>query len=174
MMMKNVLAVVLSLVFSVNAFGADFGIVDIQKVILSVEEGKAARSDLEKDIKAKEKEFLSQKKDLDKMNQDWKAQAALMSEDARREKQVEFQEKFMALRNEEMKFQQELKKREAQVTQMIAMKVAEMVNDMAKTKKIDVVFEANSSGLIYVKNPIDLTNDVIKVYDQEAKKISKK
>jgi outer membrane protein len=173
-MIKRGLISALGLVFSVNAFAAGFGIVDIQKVILSVEEGKSARANLEKEIKGKEKEFLSQKKDLDKMNKDWKAQAALMTEDARREKQVEFQEKFMALRNQEMKFQQELKKKEAEVTQMIAIKVAKMVNNMAKNKEIDVVFEANSSGLIYVKNPIDLTGDVIKVYDQEAKKVSKK
>lgn len=174
MIARIALATLLSAVFSVNAMASDFGIVDIQKVILSVDEGKAARADLEKEIKAKEKEFLSQKEELDKMNKDWKAQAALMTEDARRAKQVEFQEKFMALRNEEMQFQQSLKKKEAQVTQMIAMKVAKMVNDMAKSKKMKVVFEANSSGLIYVDNPVDLTNDVIKVYDSEAKKISKK
>lgn len=168
--------VVLSFLIFSNSYAeaAGYGIVDIQKVILSVEEGKTARAKLEKEIKAKEKEFLSQKKDLDKMNADWKAQSALMTEDARRQKQVEFQEKFMSLRNEEMKFQQELKKKEAEVTQMIAIKVAKMVNEMAKTKAIDVVFEANSSGLIYVKNPVDLTSDVIKVYDSEAKKVSKK
>ena len=39
-----------------------------------------------------------------------------------------------------MKFQQELKKKEAEVTQMIAIKVAKMVNEMAN-QSIDVVFE---------------------------------
>ena len=108
------------------------------------------------------------------MNKDWKTKSSLMSEKARREQQVEFQEKFMVLRNQEMQFQQELKKKEAEVTQMIALKVAKMVDKMAKTKKIDVVFEANSSGLIFVKNPVDLTPDVIKVYDTESKNISRK
>lgn len=157
-----------------HASATTFAIVDIQKVILSVEEGKSARSNLEKEIKAKEKEFIEQKKILDQMNKDWKTKSSLMSEKARREQQVEFQEKFMVLRNQEMQFQQELKKKEAEVTQMIALKVAKMVDKMAKTKKIDVVFEANSSGLIFVKNPVDLTPDVIKVYDTESKKISRK
>ena len=59
MIKKGLLALVLGSVFSVNAIAATFGIVDIQKVILSVEEGKTARAGLEKEIKAKEKFILS-------------------------------------------------------------------------------------------------------------------
>ena len=44
------------------------------------------------------------------MNQDWKTQAALLSEQAKMKKQQEFQQKFMQLRNDEMKFQQTIKK----------------------------------------------------------------
>ena len=79
-----------------------FGVVDMQQVILSVEEGKTARSQLEAEIKAKESELGKQKEELDKMNNEWKNQAALLSEDARMKKQQEFQEKFMTLRNAEM------------------------------------------------------------------------
>jgi outer membrane protein len=174
MILKSLIVGVLGLAFNFSALAAGYGVVDIQKVILSVDEGKAARAGLEKEIKAKEKEFITQKKELDKMNKEWTSQAALMSDDAKREKQMEFQEKFMALRNQEMKFQQELKQREAKVTQQIAVKVARMVNDMAKTRAVDIVFEANSSGLIYVKNPVDLTGDVIKLYDKKLKNVSKK
>lgn len=174
MVKKLLSAVVLGFLLSNVAQAAQFGVVDIQRVILSVEEGKSARSDLEKEIKEKEKSFMTQKKELDDMNQQWKSQSALMSEQARRDKQTEFQEKFMALRNEEMQFQQGLKKREGEATQAIAIKVAKMVTEMAQQRKLEIVFEANSSGLIYVKDPVDLTADVIKNYDSKNKNISKK
>lgn len=162
------------LLFSFSAFGGVYGIVDIQRVILTVEEGKTARNELESEIKAKQADFLKQKKELEKLNEDWKNQSALLSEQARRDKQMEFQNKFMNLNMEEKKFEQSLKRREAEATQKIAVKVASMVNKMAKDRKLKVVFEANSSGLIYVEDPVDLTADVIKNYDLEAKKVSKK
>ncbi len=143
-----------------------FGVVDMQAVILNVSEGKAARSTLEKEIKAKEKDFLKEKKELDKLNEDWKKQAAILSESARAKKQQEFQQRFMALRNSEMTFQQEIKRKEAKATQGIALKVAKIVEGIAKKQGLQGVFESNTAGLLYLKNPINLTKVVIDSYEK--------
>lgn len=144
-----------------------FGVVDMQRVILSVDEGKKARQTLEAEIKGKETELLNQKKELDQMNEDWKKQAALLSEQARMDKQKEFQEKFLKLRQAEMDFQEEIKRKEQQETQKIAFKVAEMVDSLAKGEKLEAVFETNTAGLLYLANPVDLTDKVIKMYDDK-------
>jgi outer membrane protein len=146
-----------------------YGVVDMQSVILSVEEGKQARSSLEKEIKAKETELQKQKTELDKMNEEWKSQMALLSEEARGKKQQEFQEKFMGLRNAEMEFQNDIKRKEQKATQQIAMKVAGLVDKIAKERKLEVVFESNSAGLLYVENPVDLTSEVSTRFDKEGK-----
>jgi outer membrane protein len=146
-----------------------FGVVDMQQVILSVEEGKTARSQLEAEIKAKESELGKQKEELDKMNNEWKNQAALLSEDARMKKQQEFQEKFMTLRNAEMEFQANIKRKEQKATQQIAMKVAQVVDQIAKQKKLVAVFETNSAGLLYLESPVDLTQEVITEYAKRPK-----
>jgi outer membrane protein len=101
------------------------------------------------------------------MNEDWKKQAALLSEQARMDKQKEFQEKFLKLRQAEMDFQEEIKRKEQQETQKIAMKVAEMVDSLAKGEKLEAVFETNTAGLLYLANPVDLTDKVIKMYDEK-------
>ena len=54
----------------------------MQAVILNVDEGKQARADLEKEIKGKEAELMKKKAELDKLNKNWKDQAALLSEEA--------------------------------------------------------------------------------------------
>ena len=141
-----------------------FGVVDMQQVILSVEEGKTARAQLEAEIKAKEQELGKQKEELDKLNNEWKNQAALLSEDARMKKQQEFQEKFMGLRNSEMEFQANIKRKEQKATQQIAMKVAQLVDKIGKAKKLTGVFETNSAGLLYLESPVDLTQEVITEY----------
>jgi outer membrane protein len=145
-----------------------FGVVDMQQVILSVEEGKAARAALEAEIKTKEAELQKNKEELDKMNKEWKDQAALLSEDARLKKQQEFQEKFLALRNAEMEFQANIKRKEQKATQEIAMKVAGIVDQIARAKKLSGVFETNSAGLLYLDSPVDLTQDVIADYSKKA------
>lgn len=141
-----------------------YGVVDMQQVILTVEEGKAARSQLETEIKAKEADLSKQKQELDKMNKEWKDQAALLSEDARMKKQQEFQEKFLALRNAEMEFQANIKRKEQKATQQIATKVAQVVDQIARSKKLVAVFETNSAGLLYLEAPVDLTQEVITEY----------
>lgn len=159
-----------------KAFAAGgIGVIDMQKVILSVEEGKKARADLEKVIKSKEADFLKQKQELDRMNKEWQDQSALLSEEARMNKQREFQEKFMQMRNAEMAFQNEIKQKEQKATQEIAVKASKIVQGIAETKKLQMVFETHSAGLVYVSKPVDLTDEVIAAYGKQGKsKISKK
>jgi len=141
-----------------------YGVINMQQVILNVEEGKVARGKLEKEIDKKEKELMEQKKQLDKMNEEWKTQGALLSESARMQKQQEFQEKFLALRNEEMAFQSEIKKKEQGATQEIAIKVQKLVEKLANEKGLEAVFEINTSGLMFLKDPVDLTETVVSAY----------
>lgn len=143
------------------------GVIDMQQVILNVEEGKKARAQLETEIKGKEAGLLKQKEELDKMNKEWKDQAPLLSEDARMKKQTEFQEKFLALRNAEMEYQAEIKRKEQKATQAIAMKVTQLVDSIAKSRKLVAVFETNSAGLLYLDSPVDLTQVVIAEYGKQ-------
>lgn len=161
-----------------SAFGeltaSKYGVVDMQAVILNVEEGKSARSDLEKEIKSKEADFQKKKEELDKLNKDWQSKAALLTEEARANKQKEFQEKFMQYRNDEMAFRDEIKRKEQKATQGIAIKVAGMVEKMASEKKLEIVFETNSAGLLYVQAPLDMTKEVIDRYTKEKPKTPEK
>ena len=156
-----------------KAPSSKYGVVNMQSVILNVAEGKAARSELEKAIKAKEKDLKSKKEELDKLNNEWKNQAAILSEQARLQKQQEFQQKFIALRNEEMTFQKEIKRKEQTATQKIAMKVTKLVNELAAKRGFEMVFETSSAGLVYLKNPVDLTPEVTKMYEAQSASATK-
>ena len=168
--MKNLKILILLLGFapvSLFASTAKYGIVDMQAVILNVAEGKAARADLEKKIKAKEAEFNKKRDELDKLNKDFQSQSSLISEEARMNKQKEFQEKFLAMRNDEMAFRETMKREEQKATQGIAAKVEGIVQKLAKDKGLDVVFEINNAGLVYVNQPVDLTKEVIDTYGKK-------
>jgi len=172
--MRIYVALIASLV-GFKAFAAGYGVVDIQKVILTVDEGIQARKGLEVEIKKKEAELLTRKKELDKIMEDVQKQGSLLSDEAKMNKQKDFQEKAMSLRNDELKFQNEMKSKESQATQKIAVKVAKITETLAVAKGLDIVFEASNAGLVYVKDPMDLTPDVIKAFVSDVgKKEAKK
>lgn len=119
---KTLLGLALIAASAAHAEGK-YAVVDMQNVILNVSEGKSARAQLETEIKTKQGELQKRKEELDKMNEEWTKNATLLNEQARMAKQKEFQEKFMSLRNDEMAFQDEIKKKEGQATQKIAVTV---------------------------------------------------
>ena len=137
------------------------GILDMQKVITGVDDGKKAQAKLKKEIEGKESYFLNQKQELDRMGKELQQSAALLSAKARTDKQNAFQEKLMKLRNEEMEFQNHIKRLEQEETQKIAVKAASISEKIAKAENIDIVLEPHSSGIVYVKNPQDITDKVI-------------
>ena len=87
---------------------------------------------------------------------------------------LRFQEKFMKMRNAEMAFQNEIKQKEQKATQEIAIKASKIVQGIAEKKKLQMVFETHSAGLVYVSKPVDLTDEVIAAYSKQGKTISKK
>ena len=144
-----------------------FGVVDMQQVILAVKEGKQARLKLEREIKAKEKLLKQSREELEKLNKELQAQAALLSETAKFKKQQKFQEKFLSLRNAEMEFQVDIKRKEQQATKKIAVKVAKLVEKVARARQLAAVFGTSSAGLLYVRSPVNLTQQVIEMYDKK-------
>lgn len=151
--------------------GTRIGVVNMQTVLVSVPEGKKAQEKLKKEIKLKEAELAKQQKELDEWQKKLKSELAMLSEKAKLQKQQEFQEKFMALRQANMTFQAEIKKKEGEAAQRIALKAAKIANTLAEKENLDVVFEASSAGILYVKSPVDLTNRVISEYGK--KKVAK-
>ena len=164
---KNVFLGAIVTLGATSAQAAKYGLIDMQAVILTVEDGKIARADLEKKIKVKEVELNKRRDEMDKMNKEWQTQSSLMSEEARMNKQKEFQEKFLTLRNDEQTFRDGIKQDEQKATQLIAAKVETIVQKMAKEKGIDVVFEVNSAGLLYLDKPVELTKEVIDAYGKK-------
>ncbi|MDE3268709.1 MAG: OmpH family outer membrane protein [Pseudomonadota bacterium] len=146
-----------------------YALIDMQRVILSVAEGKVARKKLEKEIKSKEKELLAAKEELEKLNKDWQSQAALLSDQAKLGKQKIFQEKLISMRNAEMEFHADIKRKEQNATKHIADKVAVLVEKIAAQEGFTMVFESSTSGLLYLKDPVDITARVITAYDKQHK-----
>lgn len=146
--------------------------VDMQRALQSVETGKTAKAQLEKEFTAKKKELQSEEASIKKMADELKNQSLVMNEEARTKKQAELQERYLKLQEKTGRSQMELQQKERDLTQPIIDKLKASVAEMGKAKST-VVLE--KSAVLYAPEKDDLTDDLISAFNKQAKgsKVSK-
>jgi outer membrane protein len=178
-MFKQVLALAALAAFSVSHIsGASFissaqaaedtkiATVDMQKALQSVDEGKKAKTQLETEFNAKKKQLSSEEANLRKITDDFKKQAAVMSDEARARKQGEIQEKVAKFQEETQKSQMEIQQKERELTDPILAKLRGVIQNIAKNKGYSTVLEKNDNVVLYSLDKDDLTTDVIAAYNK--------
>lgn len=147
--------------------------VDMQAAILQTEEGKPAKTKIEKEAETKKKELVAQEAELKKLDEEFESQKGVLSEDVKATKMKDFQAKLASLRGAQMNFQQEVRQKEMQETQKIFQNISGIIDDVAKKKGYDFVFERSAGALLYAAKIDDLTGEVVTQYNQRHK-VSKK
>jgi outer membrane protein len=150
-----------------------FAFVDMQAAILQTEEGKIAKAKIEKEAESKRQDILNQEKDLKKLDDEFQAQQAVLSDDAKKSKQTEFQGKFQKLQGARMQFEQDVRQKEMQETQKIFQNLTSVIDDVAKRKGYDMVFERGAGAVLYAAKIDDITSDVVTSYNAKHKAAKK-
>jgi outer membrane protein len=143
--------------------------VDMQAAILQTEEGKAAKVKIEKDAQTKRDALIKQQEDLNALGQEFQAQQAVLSEESKLEKQKEIQGKMQALRNSQMTFEQDVRRKEMEETQKIIEVLQKIIDEVSRQKGFEFVFERGSGALLYASSVTDITGDVVKIYNDRSK-----
>jgi outer membrane protein len=143
--------------------------VDMQKALQSVEDGKSAKTQLDKVVASKKKEIEAEGNTIKKMHEDFKKQSLVMNEEARSKKQAEIQERFVKFQETQMRFQEELQKKEQELSEPIIVKLRKIISDTSKKKGYAMVIEKNEKIVLYSQEKDDLTSDVISVYNKGGK-----
>jgi outer membrane protein len=169
-MFKQVLVLAAVAAFAVShvcvAEEIKIAVVDMQKALQSVDEGKKAKSQLETEFNAKKKQLQTEESNLRKMTEDFKKQAAVMSDEARARKQGEIQEKVAKFQEATQKSQMEIQQKERELTDPILSKLRGVIQTIAKTKGYTTVLEKNDNVVLYSQDKDDLTSDVITSYNK--------
>ena len=141
-------------------------IVDSQRVIFSVPEGIMAKKNLEKEFQAKQQALQKEGEEIQKLSQKLQDSSSVISEEKKKELSTEFQTKLMTFQKKEVQLRQEMRQKELQATQKITQKIVELAKEIAQKKDYFVVYEKSQSGLIYLKEYADITEDIILAYAQ--------
>ncbi len=157
------LAAVLALAPVAARADLKLGFVDLQRALNEVDEGKSAKSQLEKEFKEKQKQLDAKQDELKRLKADYDKQAVVMSEQAKRDKQAELERKAQETQQLFVQLQSELSRREQEITGGIFEKMRAIVREIAEAEGIGMVFER--SNVLFAPASSDMTNELIRKYN---------
>ena len=128
-------------------------IVDVQRILARSVAGAAAREQLEKDKAAMQRQLDGQKTEL--------------------EKQDAMERKVRDVRRLVDDLQAQLQKKEDALLQKVLQDVAGLIQRLGKDRGFAIVLERQRAGVLYNSNDSDLTDEVLKAYDDQTKKATK-
>ncbi len=142
-------------------------IIDTQRVITESIIGKAAKNNLEVEIKKGQAKVAALKADFERQRSDLEKQSAILSGSAlesRREelerKQVEFQRIFQDI-------QEKLaRSNDAEISKVVS-QINELVKALAQEKEYQFVFERDRKSVLFSSERIDITDEVVKNLDKK-------
>jgi outer membrane protein len=141
------------------------GYVDFQKALNEIEEGKRVKAQLEREFRQRQQQLDQKQNQVVQLKEQLESQGMMLSEAARREKAMEFQQSMAELQQLYMTLQSELAQKEAEATKRIFDKMREIIAEIGREQSYTMVFEKTESAVLFARDGLDLTDELIKRYN---------
>lgn len=151
--------------YAETAPASKVALVNMQKAIQSVGEGKKAQETLRKEWESRQKKLQEEGKKVQEAMENLRKQAMVMDEKSRREKEEQIQAQILKLREMEARQAQEFQKRDMEISEPIIKKLRSIVAAVSKERGYTLVIDGNENNVIYAQAQDDITDEVIKRYD---------
>ncbi|MEO2055584.1 MAG: OmpH family outer membrane protein [Nitrospira sp.] len=163
------LVVVLLFVQSGRAFADSekIGFVNAQKVLEISKEGKSVQEKMEEYVTTRQKVIDLEERELKQLEEDLTRQGSLLSPEAKKVKQVEFQRKLIEYQNKARELNAEVQKKKVESLRKFNKKLELAVKAIAEQEGYFVVFDKNNEGgtVIFSSESNDITPQVIEKLD---------
>lgn len=168
--------VVVGLVFGLLAFrvvyGADIkiGYVDLQKALNDSQVGQKAKKIMTDLITAKQKSVDEKGAEIEKLRAEIEGQATVLSPEVKKQKEEKLERDIRDYQRMVRDTQEELQKKEMGLTNTIIKELREIVNKIGKEEGYTIILEQAEDIILYATAEHDLTEKIIKIYDEAQKK----
>lgn len=149
------------------------GYVDVQRILARSSAGVAAREQIERDKASMQKEVDGKRVELEKLREELEKKGLLLSPEARKEKQETLERRVRDLRRLVDDYQKELEKKEQGMLQKVLEDLSGVIERFGKQRGYLMIVEKRGAGIVYGAHEADLTDEIIKAYDQESSRAKK-
>jgi len=160
--------VIMLMVFSGSAWAASIvkvGIVDFQKALNATSEGVAAKENLRAKHQIKQDKIDVMKAELDLLEE--KLKSPVISEVAL----AELKDRYRKEKTELIEYATRAKEEEDRENQLLSARILEglikIASRIGSDEEFTVILEKSGSGVVYQDDNLDLTDRVIREYNQE-------
>jgi outer membrane protein len=143
------------------------GYVDLQRALGEVQEGQSAKARLKAEVDKRTSEVGAEEAKLRDDKAILDKQGAMMSEEVRNQKFTELQKRLIEFTQRAEKLQMELAERERTELKKIFEKMDPIIASIAQREGLTMVFEKTDSGLVYAPSNLDLTNELVRTYNEK-------
>jgi len=176
--LKNILLLSFFVLTVSPAFATDvtmkIGIVDLKKAITESEHGKKAKIEFEAFIKGKQVAIDEMGRHIEELKSDLDKRGDVISADAKKNKQDELERLAREYQRAAADSQAEVGRKETELIQGIVVGLKEIVKVMAEEDKYTLILENNETLVLFADKGLDITDKVVKKYDESQKKNAKK
>jgi outer membrane protein len=151
-----------------SAASGKVGVVDVRQAIVATAEGKQASAELQSQFAARQSELEGLNKQISDIRQRLSAGGDKLSQDeaARLQRQGELLTRQLQRKQDE--YQEDVNAAQADVVDRIGRKMIDVLDRYARENGFVIVFDssAQNSPVLYKSTQIDVTQDIIRLYDQ--------
>lgn len=152
-----------------SAGAGEVGLIDMKNVILQSDAGKAAGLDLQKFIEGKKAQRQEIEGQLQKMQEDLKKQAPVLTESAYKEKELAYQKEYRDYKRFIEDTNAEMKLKDQELSQKLIPEVISVANTIGKKGGYVCILDIGSGGIVYYSKKDDLTKQVVEEYNRVYK-----
>ena len=143
-----------------------FAFVDIERAILSVEDGQQAVAELNQQLEEKQAQLDAAEQSLRDFSAQLEQDLVMLDAETRNRRLAEYQQRVQEYQELYLTNQQALLVLEAEATKEIVERMVELVGEIAAEGGLNIVFEKTRSALVWASTDIDLTDQLIQRYEE--------
>ncbi len=145
------------------------GYVNLQRALNECEAGIRAKAELKEEAKKLERQLTEKQEELKKLREEIEKKHAVWNEETRKAKERDYQTKSQQLQQEFVRLSEELNKKRSKKEEKIIKELRSLIDQVAEEKGYTYVLEASTGLVIYGPEEDDITDMVIKLYNEKLK-----
>lgn len=168
---KNFLAGAVLFSLATSAFAQNkVGTINIQQAIVSTKDGQKAAAELQTRFEPRRKEIEKANAGVQALQEQYKKLGTVGSEDAKRKLQSDIEMKSKSLQRDSEDAQAEFDQEQQKVLNELGGRIMQVINKYATDNGFSMILDISSpqTPVIWASNTLDITNEVIKLYDANA------
>lgn len=151
-----------------SATGSKVGVINVRQAIVTTSEGKQASAELQSQFAPRQNELEGLNKQINDLRQRLSAGGSTLSDEEKQRLTVQGQRLTAQLERKQNELQEDVNTAQADVVDKIGRKMMDVLDRYARENGYVAIFDssAQNSPILYASNNIDVTQEIIKLYDQ--------